>query len=62
MKEEGYAVDDEEYIPGVRAVAAPLLFASPPPAALWVVGFTSTMDNQENENGDPRDSGNNPGD
>jgi len=47
VKEEGYAVDDEEYIPGVRAVAAPLLFASPPPAALWVVGFTSTMDNQK---------------
>ena len=47
VKEQGYAVDDEEYIPGVRAVAAPLLFASSPPAALWVVGFTSTMDDQK---------------
>jgi IclR family transcriptional regulator, KDG regulon repressor len=47
VKEEGYAVDDEEYIPGVRAVAAPLPFASSPPAALWVVGFTSTMDDQK---------------
>ncbi len=47
VKEQGYAVDDEEYIPGVRAVAAPLLHASSPPAALWVVGFTSTLDDQK---------------
>jgi DNA-binding IclR family transcriptional regulator len=47
VKEQGYAVDDEEYIAGVRAVAAPLISASSPPAALWVVGFTSTMDNQK---------------
>jgi DNA-binding IclR family transcriptional regulator len=46
-REQGYAVDDEEYIPGVRAVATPLLFASSPPAALWVVGFTSTMDDHK---------------
>jgi len=47
VKEQGYAVDDEEYIAGVRAVAAPLLSASSPPAAIWVVGFTSTMDDQK---------------
>jgi IclR family KDG regulon transcriptional repressor len=46
-KKQGYAVDDEEYISGVRAVAAPLLSASSPPAALWVVGFTSTLDDQK---------------
>jgi len=46
-REQGYTVDDEEYIPGVRAVAAPLPFASSPPAALWVVGFTSTMDDHK---------------
>jgi IclR family transcriptional regulator, KDG regulon repressor len=47
VKAQGYAVDDEEYIPGVRAVAAPLVFRSSPPAALWVVGFTSTLDDQK---------------
>jgi IclR family transcriptional regulator, KDG regulon repressor len=47
VKEQGYAVDDEEYIPGVRAVAVPLVFPSSPPAALWVVGFTSTLDDQK---------------
>ncbi len=47
VKEQGYALDDEEYIPGVRAVAAPLLSPSSPPAALWVVGFTSTLDDQK---------------
>jgi DNA-binding IclR family transcriptional regulator len=47
VKEQGYAVDDEEYIAGVRAVAAPLLSASSSPAALWVVGFTSTLDDQK---------------
>jgi DNA-binding IclR family transcriptional regulator len=46
-KKQGYAVDDEEYITGVRAVAASLLSASSPPAALWVVGFTSTLDDQK---------------
>ena len=47
VKEKGYAMDDEEYIAGVRAVAVPLLSPSSPPAALWVVGFTSTLDDQK---------------
>ena len=47
VKDQGYALDDEEYIPGVRAVAVPLVFPSSPPAALWVVGFTSTLDDQK---------------
>jgi DNA-binding IclR family transcriptional regulator len=47
VKGKGYATDDEEYIAGVRAVAAPLFFASPGPAALWVVGFASTLDDQK---------------
>ena len=47
VNKRGYAMDDEEYITGVRAVAAPLIAASSAPAALWVVGFTSTMDDQK---------------
>jgi DNA-binding IclR family transcriptional regulator len=47
VKKRGYAVDDEEYITGVRAVAAPLLSTSSAPAALWVVGFTSALDDQK---------------
>ena len=46
-KKQGYAVDDEEYIAGVRAVAAPLISASLPPAAVWVVGFTFSLDDQK---------------
>jgi IclR family KDG regulon transcriptional repressor len=47
VKEQGYAVDDEEYIHGVRAVAAPLLSVSSPPAVVWVVGFSSTLDDHK---------------
>ena len=43
----GYAIDDEEYILGVRAIAAPIQAASLPPAAIWVVGFTSTLDQKK---------------
>jgi DNA-binding IclR family transcriptional regulator len=46
-KKRGYAVDDEEYMSGVRAVAAPIQTASPPFAAIWVVGFTSSLDDQK---------------
>jgi IclR family KDG regulon transcriptional repressor len=47
VKKQGYAVDDEEYMTGVRAVAAPLPSPSSAPAALWVVGFVSTLDDQK---------------
>ena len=46
-KKRGYAIDEEEYILGVRAVAAPILTASLPPAAIWVVGFTSSLNDQK---------------
>jgi len=48
-REMGYAIDDEEYILGVRAIAAPIHAASHPPAAIWVVGFTSTLDDKKVE-------------
>jgi DNA-binding IclR family transcriptional regulator len=47
MKKRGYAIDDEEYMLGVRAIAAPVQTASPPLAAIWVVGFTSSLDDQK---------------
>ncbi len=48
-KAKGYAIDDEEYLMGVRAVAAPIPMASHPPVALWVVGFTSSVNDQKME-------------
>jgi IclR family KDG regulon transcriptional repressor len=48
-KKRGYAIDDEEYLLGVRAVAAPIQKASLPPAAIWVVGFTSSLNDQKME-------------
>jgi len=48
-KKKGYAVDDEEYMLGVRAIAAPIQTASPPLAAIWVVGFTSSLNDQKME-------------
>lgn len=41
---QGYATDDEEYISGVRAVAAPIPDGLQLKSALWVVGFKTTLD------------------
>jgi len=47
VREEGVAVDDEEYLEGVRAVAAFIDTPVPPPAAIWIVGFSSTFTYQK---------------
>ncbi len=39
----GYALDDEEYLSGVRAVAAPVQRGAETVAALWVAGFASRL-------------------
>lgn len=39
VRENGYATDDEEYLSGVRAVAAPITGYPDAMAAIWVVGF-----------------------
>lgn len=47
VRENGFATDDEEYIPGVRAVAAPIKEAVPLPAAIWVVGLKASLDEEK---------------
>ena len=48
-KKKGHAIDDEEYMLGVRAIAAPIQMKSGPLAAIWVVGFTSGLNDQKIE-------------
>jgi len=43
-REKGYATDDEEYISGVRALAAPVSEMNHIMSAIWVVGFKPGMD------------------
>ena len=44
VRENGYAVDDEEYIMGVRAVASPLIGLGQLRSAIWSVGFKASLD------------------
>jgi IclR family KDG regulon transcriptional repressor len=48
-RKRGYAIDHGEYIPGVTAVVAPVQTTSLPPAAIWVVMFTSSFQDQKTE-------------
>jgi len=50
VKEKGYAVDDEEYIMGVRAVASPLIGLGQLRSAIWAVGFKASLDDKNMQN------------
>ena len=47
VKQNGYATDYEEYITGVRAVAAPIDGNKDQLAAIWVVGFKASLDDHK---------------
>ena len=47
VREKGYAVDDEEYILGVRAVASALKGLGQLKSAIWVVGFKASLDEKK---------------
>jgi DNA-binding IclR family transcriptional regulator len=44
VRAQGYALDIEEYLQGIRAVAVALQNRRGLPAALWVVGMSANMD------------------
>ena len=47
VRQQGYAVDDEEYIMGVRAVASPLTGLGQLRSAIWTVGFKASLDEKK---------------
>ena len=47
VQQNGFAIDDEEYISGVRAVAAPIHHNGDLLAAIWVVGFSPSIDDEK---------------
>jgi DNA-binding IclR family transcriptional regulator len=47
VSEKGYAVDDEEYIMGVRAVASPIMGLGQLKSAIWIVGFKANLDEKK---------------
>jgi len=47
VRKNGYAVDNEEYIMGVRAVASPLLGLGQLQSAIWAVGFKASLDDRK---------------
>lgn len=46
-RRQGYALDLEEYLKGVRAVGAPLYSGHFPAGAIWVVGFTGSISDEK---------------
>ncbi len=47
VRQKGYAIDRQEYLPGVMAVAVRLEPCSVPGLALWCVGLASAFGNQD---------------
>ena len=47
VRKNGFAVDDEEYIMGVRAVASPLMGLGQLKSAIWTVGFKASLDEKK---------------
>lgn len=47
VRKRGYALDNEEYLTGVRAIAVALNNQKGPSMAVWVVGMTGSMDNDK---------------
>jgi DNA-binding IclR family transcriptional regulator len=50
VRRQGYAVDDEEYITGIRAIAVGLHNRKGPPMAVWVVGLASNLNSVQMRN------------
>jgi IclR family transcriptional regulator, KDG regulon repressor len=46
---KGFAIDHEEYILGVTAIASPIRTIALPPVAIWVVGFSPGFSDQKQE-------------
>ena len=44
VRQQGFALDDEEYIMGVRAASAPINGLGQLKSAIWVVGFKAGLD------------------
>jgi DNA-binding IclR family transcriptional regulator len=47
IRKKGFATDNEEYLQGVKAVAALIKSEEPILAALWVVGFSSSITDEK---------------
>ncbi len=45
VREKGYAFDNEEYLPGVRAIAAPLNNSHGLAMVVWIAGFATSFGN-----------------
>ena len=45
----GYAVDNEEYLTGIKAVAVALHNQKGPPMAVWIVGLSSAMHTEKTD-------------